>query len=132
MIPFTGVANVVHPTKDLEASVAQWRALLDADPVFVGEDFAAFASEGVTFALSSAPWVPYPLVLWRVADVAATREALIASGAVPMGEIADGSLAEVGTAEITNGDPATGIVDVGAGRITVLKAPDGNLIGLSD
>jgi hypothetical protein len=131
MIPFTGVANVVHPTKDLGASVAAWTTLLDADPVFVGEDFAAFAADGVTLALSSAPWVPYPLVMWKVDDLEGVRESMIARGAVPMGEIADGSLAELGTAEITNGDPETGIVDVGSGKLAVLKAPDGNLIALS-
>lgn len=131
MIPFTGVANVVHPTKDLGASVAAWTTLLDEDPVFVGEDFAAFAASGVTFALSSAPWVPYPLVLWQVADLEGARNDLIARGAIPLGEIADGSLAEIGTAEITNGDPETGIVDVGSGKIAVLRAPDGNVIGIS-
>jgi hypothetical protein len=30
-----------------------------------------------------------------------------------------------------NGDPETGIVDVPGGRLAVLRAPDGNLIGLT-
>jgi hypothetical protein len=48
-----------------------------------------------------------------------------------MGEVADGSLAELGTAKITNGDPKTGIVDDGAGKLAVLKAADGNLVALT-
>ena len=40
-------------------------------------------------------------------------------------------LAELGTAEVTNGDPATGIVDVPGGRLAVVRASDGSLIGLT-
>jgi hypothetical protein len=34
-------------------------------------------------------------------------------------------------AEITNGDPATGIVDVPGGRLAVLRVADGSVIGLT-
>ncbi len=70
-------------------------------------------------------------MFWNVDDVKNAHRALVARGATPLGEIADGSLAELGTAEVTNGDPATGIVDVPGGRLAVLRSPDGNLIGLT-
>ncbi|MGW4351019.1 hypothetical protein ACWELJ_02905 [Nocardia sp. NPDC004582] len=55
---------------------------------------------------------------------------MVAAGATPLGEIADGSLAEIGAAHITHGDPATGIVDMPGSRPAVLRAADGNLIAL--
>jgi hypothetical protein len=70
-------------------------------------------------------------VFWRVEDVEQAHRTLVARGATPLGEIADGSLAELGTADVTNGDPATGIVDVPGGRLAVLRAEDGNLVGLT-
>ena len=48
-----------------------------------------------------------------------------------MVEVADGSLAELGTSDVANGDPATGIVDVPGGRLAVVRAADGNLLGLN-
>ncbi len=126
-----GFANVVFPARDLEPAVAAWTAMLGAEPAFVGGDFAAFSGGGVEVGLSALPWVDHPLVFWKVDDVEDTHRALVARGATPLGEIADGSLAELGTAEVTNGDPATGIVDVPGGRLAVLRAPDGNLIGLT-
>ncbi|GIH02087.1 hypothetical protein Rhe02_01540 [Rhizocola hellebori] len=131
MSQFKGFANVVYPTDDLQASVAAWTAILDQEPAFVGDDFAGFTGKGVEVALSSAPWVDHPLVFWKVDNLEEAREELISRGAVPMGEVADGSLAELGTAKITNGDPKTGIVDVGAGKLAVLKAADGNLVALT-
>ncbi|GAB3205976.1 hypothetical protein [Nocardia tengchongensis] len=56
---------------------------------------------------------------------------MVAAGATALGEIADGSLAEIGAARITHGDPATGIVNMPGGRLAVLRAADGNLIGLN-
>jgi catechol 2,3-dioxygenase-like lactoylglutathione lyase family enzyme len=127
-----GFANVVLPARDLDAAVEAWSALLGYPPVFVGDDFAAFAGNGVEIGVSSRPWVGYPLVFWRVADIEAAHRTLIERGARALGEVADGSLAEIGTAEIANGDPETGIVDVPGGRLAVLRAPDGNLIGLTE
>jgi catechol 2,3-dioxygenase-like lactoylglutathione lyase family enzyme len=126
-----GFSNVVFPARDLAAGVAAWSAVLGQEPAFVGEDFAAFSGQGIEIGLTAAPWVDHPLVFWNVDDVVEAHRVLIARGATPLGEIADGSLAEIGTAEITNGDPATGIVDVPGGRLAVLRAPDGNLIGLT-
>ena len=126
-----GFANVVFPTRDLEASVAAWTELLGHGPVFAGEDFAAFSGDDVRLALTALPWVDHPLVFWRVDDVEAAHGELVARGATPLGEVADGSLAPIGEGEVTNGDPETGIVDVPGGRLAVLRAPDGNLLGLS-
>lgn len=125
-----GFANVVFPARDLDAGIAAWSAILGEEPAFRGPDFAAFSGDGVEVGLTAAPWVDHPLVFWKVDDVEAAHRALVAAGATPMAEIADGSLAELGSAEVTNGDPATGIVDVPGGRLAVLKAADGNLVGL--
>jgi hypothetical protein len=124
------LANVVFPTDDLPASVSAWQAMLDREPAFVGEDFAVFG-DGGEIGLSSAPWVDHPLVFWTVDDMEAAHRTLVGRGATPLGEVADGSLAEIGAAEVVNGDPETGIVDVPGGRLAVLRAPDGNLIGLT-
>ncbi|RJO72546.1 VOC family protein [Nocardia panacis] len=124
-----GFANVVYPATDLDASVAAFTALLGAGPTFQGPDFAAFDG-GIT--LSSKPWVNHPLVFWTVDNLVETHAAMVAAGAAPLGEIADGSLAEIGTAEITHGDPATGIVDMPGSRLAVLRAADGNLIALNE
>jgi catechol 2,3-dioxygenase-like lactoylglutathione lyase family enzyme len=131
MTDLKGFANVVLPARDLEAGVAAWTAMLGHEPAFVGEDFAAFSGNGVEIGLTALPWVDHPLVFWQVDDIEGAQSALATRGATPLGEIADGSLAEIGTAEISNGDPATGIVDVPGGRLAVLRAPDGNLIGLT-
>jgi hypothetical protein len=126
-----GFANVVFPARDLEAGIAAWSAVLGESPAFQGPDFAVFTGGGADIGLTAAPWVDHPLVFWKVDDIEQTHRALVSAGATPMGETADGSLAELGTAEVTNGDPATGIVDVPGGRLAVLKAADGNLVGLS-
>ncbi len=126
-----GFANVIFPARDLEAGVAAWTAMLGQEPTFVGDDFAVFSGDGFEVGLTALPWVDHPLVFWNVDDIAATQHVLVARGATPLAETAQGSLAELGTAEVANGDPATGIVDVPGGRLAVLRAPDGNLIGLT-
>ena len=129
---FNGFGNVVLPARDLDAAISGWTAVLGHEPAFVGDDFAVFTGNGVEIGLSSRPWVGYPLVFWRVDDIEQAHRTLLDRGARALGEVADGSLAEIGTAEITNGDPTTGIVDVPGGRLAVLEAPDGNLIGLTE
>ena len=129
---FNGFDNVVFPARDLDAAISGWTAVLGHEPAFVGDDFAVFTGNGVEIGLSSRPWVGYPLVFWRVDDIEQAHRTLLDRGARALGEVADGSLAEIGTAEITNGDPTTGIVDVPGGRLAVLEAPDGNLIGLTE
>ncbi len=130
MSQLLGFKNVVFPAQDLSRSVEAWTAVLGRGPAFVGDDFAVFTGDGAEIGLSSAPWVDHPLVFWEVAEIAEAHRRLVAAGAAALGEVAGGSLAEIGTAEITNGDPTTGIVDVPGGRLAVLKAADGNLVGL--
>ena len=72
----------------------------------------------------------HPLVFWKVEDIEEAHRALVAAGARALGEIADRSLAELGTAQITNGNPTTGIVDVPGRRLAVLKVADGNFVGI--
>jgi len=131
MSELKGFANVVFPARDLAAGVAAWSAMLGREPAFVGDDFAAFTGDGVEVGLTALPWVDQPLVFWKVDDIEQAQHALVARGATPLGEIADGSLAELGSAEVTNGDPATGIVEVPGGRLAVVRAPEGSLIGLT-
>ena len=115
----------------MRPTTSDWRR---ARPV-VGLDRRRFRADRrrlglAEVGLSSAPWVDHPLVFWEVVEIEEAHRALVAAGAVPLGEIADGSLAEIGTADVTNGDPATGIVDVPGGRLGVLRAADSNLVGL--
>jgi catechol 2,3-dioxygenase-like lactoylglutathione lyase family enzyme len=131
MSVFRGFGNVVFPARDLDAAVSAWAAVLDRQPLFSGDDFAAFGGGGIDIGLTSLPWVDHPLVFWKVEEIEDAHRTLVSRGAVALGEIADGSLAELGTATVTNGDPATGIVDVPGGRLAVLRVPDGNLIGLT-
>jgi catechol 2,3-dioxygenase-like lactoylglutathione lyase family enzyme len=131
MSELKGFANVVFPARDLAAAVAAWKAMLDREPAFVGADFASFRGDGIDVGLTALPWVDHPLVFWKVDDIEAAHRGLVSRGATPLGEIADGSLAELGTVEVTNGDPATGIVEVPGGRLAVVRAPDGSLIGLT-
>ena len=126
-----GFGNVVVPARDLAASIAAWTALLGQGPTFQGDDFALFTGGGVEIGLTSKPWVDYPLVFWTVDDIEATHRNLLAAGATAMVEVADGSLAKLGTADVANGDPATGIVDVPGARLAVVMAADGNLLGIN-
>ena len=64
-----GFANVVFPSRDLDAGVAAWTAILAQEPAFVGEDFAVFAGGGVEIGLTALPWVDGPLVFWKVDDI---------------------------------------------------------------
>ena len=123
--------NVVVPARDLQASIAAWTAVLGQDPAFQGDDFALFTGQGVEIGLTSKPWVDFPLVFWKVDDIEAAHRDLLAAGATAMVEVADGSIAKIGTADVANGDPATGIVDVPGARLAVVMAADGNLLGIN-
>ena len=63
-------------------------------------------------------------------DIEQTRHELIDSGATGRGEVADGSLAELGSAPITNGSSETGIVEVPGAKLAVVRLANGNLLGL--
>ncbi|HEX6867423.1 MAG TPA: hypothetical protein VF119_01395 [Candidatus Limnocylindrales bacterium] len=126
-----GFGNVVIPARDLEAGIAAWSAVLGQSPAFQGDDFALFTGQGVEIGLTSKPWADFPLVFWTVDDIEAAHREMLAAGATAMVEIADGSVARIGTAEVANGDPATGIVDVPGARLAVVMAADGNLLGIN-
>jgi hypothetical protein len=66
----------------------------------------------------------------RVPPAFAGQDELIAAGATPLAEIADGSLAALGTAPVTNGDPETGIADVPGLRLAVVQPADGSKLGV--
>lgn len=93
-------------------------------------DFAVFKTAEIEIGLTSKPWVDEPLVLLNTNDIETSRQELIAAGATPLAETADGSLAVLGTAPVTNGDPTTGIVDVPGFRLAVVELADGSKIGL--
>ena len=133
------IATVVFPARDFEAGVSAWTSVFGAGPAFSssgqqtapGEaDFAVFKTPDIEIALTSLPWVDGPLLFLDTGDIEQTRQELVGSGATGLGEVADGSLAELGTAPITNGSPETGIVEVPGARLAVVRLADGNLLGL--
>ena len=125
-----GIHMIIFPARDLQASITAWTQVLGNAPAYLAPDFAAFFDGAHEVGLSRLPWVDYPLVFWKVDDIEEAHRALVAAGARPMGEIAGGSMAEIGTAPVTHGNPTTGIVDIPGRRLAVVKAADGNLIGI--
>jgi hypothetical protein len=89
-----------------------------------------FKTPDIEIGLTSLPWVDAPLVFIDADDIEQKRRELIDAGATALGEVADGSLAEIGTAPITNGDPETGVVEVPGAKLAVVRLADGNLLGL--
>jgi len=135
----TTIATVVFPARDFEAGVRAWASVFGAGPAFSssgqqtapGEaDFAVFTTPDIEIALTSLPWVDEPLVFLDAEDIELARQELVDAGATGLGEVADGSLAELGTAPITNGSAETGIVEVPGARLAVVRLADGNLLGL--
>ena len=133
------IATVVFPARDFEAGVSAWTSVFGTGPAFSssgeqtppGEaDFAVFKTPDLEIALTSLPWVDAPLVFLDAEDIEQSRQELFDAGATGLGEIADGSLAELGSASITNGSPETGIVDVPGAKLAVVRLADGNLLGL--
>jgi hypothetical protein len=84
-------------------------------------DFAVSKTPDIEISLTSLPWVDEPLVFLDTADLEQTRQELIASGATGLGEVADGSLARLGSAPITNGDAETGVVEVPGAKLAVVR-----------
>jgi hypothetical protein len=135
------IDTVVFPTSNFEDSVTAWSSVFGTGPVFSSSgiekapgdaDFAVFKTAETEIGLTSKPWVDEPLVLFNTDDIEAGRRELIAAGATPLAEIADGSLAVLGTAPVTNGDPDTGIVDVPGFRLAVVQLADGSTVGLRE
>ena len=133
------IATVVFPAREFEAGVTAWTSVFGAGPAFsssgqqtaTGEaDFAVFKTPDIEIALTSLPWVDAPLLFLDTDDIEKSRQGLVDSGATGLGEVADGSLAELGSAPITNGDAGTGVVDVPGARLAVVRLANGNLLGL--
>jgi len=133
------IATIVFPAREFEASVTAWTSVFGTGPAFSssgqqtprGEaDFAVFKTTDIEIGLTSLPWVDEPLVFIDTDDIEQTRQRLVDAGATGLGEIADGSLAELGTAPITNGSPETGVVEVPGARLAVVRLANGNLLGL--
>jgi hypothetical protein len=135
------IATVVFPARNFSDSVAAWSTVFGTGPAFSSDgiekapgdaDFAVFKTAEIEIGLTSKPWVDEPLVLLNTEDIDASRQALLEAGATPLAETADGSLAVLGTAPVTNGDPTTGIVDVPGARLAVVELADGNKLGLRE
>lgn len=124
------VRAVIYPARDIAASTSVWSKVLGHGPSWESPDYVAFADGDVETGLSRLPWFDHPLVFWQVDDIEKAHSDLLATGLTAMGEVAGGSMAELETATVVNGDPATGIVSVPGRRLAVLKAADGALIGL--
>jgi hypothetical protein len=133
------IATVVFPARNFDASVQAWSTVFGTGPAFSssgierapGEaDFAVFKTPDIEIGLTSLPWVDEPLMLLTTDDIEHSRQTLIHAGATGLGEIADGSLAPLGTAPVTNGDPDTGIVDVPGARLAVVELANGSKLGL--
>ena len=133
------IATIVFPAHDFSESVAAWSSVFGTGPAFSSDglekapgdaDLAVFKTAQTEIGLTSLPWVDEPLVLLSTDDIDASRQELIAAGATPLAEIADGSLAVLGTGPVTNGDPETGIVDVPGFRLAVVELADGSKLGL--
>ena len=130
MSELKAIRAIVYPARDMQASIASWTALLGTAPGYQTPDFAAFSAGEIEIGLSRLPWVEHPLVFWAVEDIEAAHRGMVAAGVTPLGEVAGGSLAALGAAPITNGDPVTGIVSVPGRRLAVLQATDGVLFGI--
>ena len=133
------IATIVFPAREFEAGVTAWTSVFGTGPAFSssgqqtapGEaDFAVFKTPDTEIGLTSLPWVDAPLVFLDTGDIEQARQRLVDAGATGLGEVADGSLAELGSAPVTNGSPETGIVDVPGARLAVVRLSDGNLLGL--
>ena len=133
------IATIVFPARDFEAGVAAWTSVFGTGPTFStsgqqtppGEAvFAVFKTPDVEIGLTSLPWVDAPLVFIDADDIEQKRRELIDAGATALGEVAEGSLAEIGTAPITNGDAETGVVEVPGAKLAVVRLVDGSLLGL--
>lgn len=131
--------TVVFPARDFDAAVRAWSTVFGTGPTFSSSgterargdaDFAVFKTPEIEIGLTSLPWTSEPLLFLDTDDIESHRQTLIAAGATALGEIADGSLAPLGTAPVTNGDPDSGVVDVPGSRLAVVELANGSKVGL--
>jgi catechol 2,3-dioxygenase-like lactoylglutathione lyase family enzyme len=128
MSELDGVHLVVYPARDLAAGIAAWTAVLGREPVYQNADYAAYAdgtAGGVEIGLTRLPWAEHPLVFFRVEDIEKAHSGLVASGATALAQDSEGVLHPAAAT------PSAGIVDVPGRRLAVLRAADGNLVGIA-
>ena len=106
-----GIRTVVVPVSDLAASKAFYTRLLGVEPAHDAPYYVGFDVAGQHFGLNPNGDVSAgPVYYWHVADLAATRDALVAAGATV-------------TQDATS---------VGGGRVIAsLTDPDGHTVGLA-
>ena len=133
------IAAVVLPAREFGAGVNAWMSVFGSGPAFSssgqqtapGEaDFAVFKTPDIEIGLTSLPWVDEPLVFLDTGDIERARQELIDAGATGLSEVADGSLAELGSAPIINLSAETGVVEVPGARLAVVRLANGNVLGL--
>src|SRR6476619_2398217 len=114
------IATVVFPAREFEAGVNAWTSVFGTGPAFSSSGqqtapgeaaFAVYKSPDIEIALTALPWGDEPLLFIAAEDVGQTRRELLDSGATGLGEVADGALAELGSAHSTNGSAETGVVE---------------------
>ncbi|MEV6913292.1 hypothetical protein [Amycolatopsis sp. NPDC051071] len=93
--------------------------------MYQSADYATFADGGVEIGLSRLPWADYPLVFFKVDDVEKAHGELVASGATVLVQDAEGVL------HPGDGTASAGIVNAPGRRLAVVKAADGNLVGIA-
>ena len=106
-----GIKTVVVPVSDLAAAKVFYTQLLGVEPAHDAPYYVGFEAPGVHFGLNPNGDVSAgPVYYWHVADLAATRDALVAAGATVVQDA----------------------TPVGGGRtIATLTDPDGHTVGLA-
>jgi predicted enzyme related to lactoylglutathione lyase len=108
-----GLKIVLVPVKDLDAGKAFYSALLGVEPMQDAPYYVGYETAGIHLGLNPhghEQGLTGPTGYWAVADLAATRDSLVAAG---------GSVLQDAT-------------EVGPGRtIATVADADGNVIGLS-
>lgn len=106
-----GIKTVVVPVSDLAASKAFYTLLLGVEPAHDAPYYVGFDVAGQHFGLNPNGDVSAgPVYYWHVADLAATRDALVAAGATVIQDA----------------------TQVGGGRtIATLQDIDGHTVGLA-
>ncbi|MGC9539102.1 VOC family protein [Streptomyces sp. UG1] len=107
-----GVSTIIYPVKDLDRAKALFGALLGTEPYADEPYYVGYKDAGQDVGLDPnghAKGMTGPVPYWHVADIRATRAALLQAGAESLQDVHD----------------------VGGGRlIASVKDADGNLLGL--
>lgn len=107
-----GYKTIIYPVRDLEKAKAVFGALLGAEPAMDQPYYVQYTVAGQAIGLDPdghAKGMAGPVTYQHIADIAATRQALLDAGATAHDEVKD----------------------VGGGRLVgSVKDADGNVIGL--